>query len=697
MKSPFTELLAPAGSPAALDAALEYGADAVYLGATAFNARMNAQNFTKDDLRSGIKRAHALGRSVYMTLNTQVLDRELPSLLDTAREAYNDGIDALIVADLGVAREIRRILPDFPLHASTQMSGHNTDIARLLKSCGYTRMVLARETSAEDIRSFCENAPIEAEVFIHGALCVSHSGQCLFSSVVGGRSGNRGACAQPCRLPYNGNSYPLSLKDLCLAREIPTLREMGVASLKIEGRMKSPEYVGAVTAVYRRLLDENRAATDDEIAYLAEVFSRGGFTSGYFSGRIGSEMLGVRSEADKETTRTLPPFKGLTKKAPISLSFTAKENEPITLTAEKNGRSVTVTGEIPLPAENAPTDEGTVRRQITKLGATVYEARDVKISLADGLMIPIAWLNALRRDAVAALEAIDASPIIERDHIPSIPLTEAVPRSPDALRSARFLSSAQITNKARSYFDVCYLPLFSHTERANGVILPPVVYDSKRDTVKSALSEALSRGARYVLITNLGQLSLAKEAIAETNSGGVTLCGDFRLGVTNTKSLAMLYENGLDRVILSPELTLPQARDVARTGATDVIIYGRLPLMLLEKCVNIGRNGQKKGAPCASCQSRCNGNAPLAPCVPSARLVDRKRVEFPVLREWEHRNVVYNSLPTYTADRMSDFSRARIHAHHYIFSIEAPEEVDRIIHAYQNGLPPKGTVRRLPG
>lgn len=696
MKAAFTELLSPAGSPAALNAALENGADAVYLGATAFNARMNAQNFTREDLRSGIKRAHALGASVYMTLNTQVLDRELPALLDAARDAYCDGIDALIIADLGAAREIHRILPDFSLHASTQMSGHNTDMGRLLSECGYTRMVLARETCESDIRSFCEHAPIEAEVFLHGALCVSHSGQCLFSSVVGGRSGNRGECAQPCRLPYNG-SYPLSLKDLCLARQIPTLREMGVASLKIEGRMKSPEYVGAVTAVYRRLLDENRAASDGEIAYLAEVFSRGGFTDGYFGKRIGAEMLGVRSESDKETTRTLPPFKGLTKKAPITLSFEASGDQPIALCAEKNGKAVTVTGEVPLPAEKAPTDADTVRRQLSKLGGTVYEAREVSVKLADGLMIPIAWLNALRRNAVSALEAIDASPLRERKAV-SPPQKEApAAKKQEQTRSARFASPIQITASARNYFSVRYLPLFSFTERANGVILPPVVYDSRRDEVKTALCGALTRGAKHILCTNLGQLSLICEAIGETNAEGITVHGDLRLGVMNRASLEMLRAYGVESTILSPELTLPQARDVGKDGGAEMIVYGRLPLMLLEKCVNIGKNGQKKSRACASCmKNHTECGESCREYIPSARLVDRKRVEFPVLREWEHRNVIYNSLPTYTADRIDAALRTTLTAHHYIFSLESPDEVDRVIDAYKRKLPPKGQVRRLP-
>lgn len=702
MKAPFTELLSPAGSPAALDAALENGANAVYLGATAFNARMNAKNFTRDDLRAGIRRAHALGTAVYMTLNTQVYDRELSALLDTARDAYEDGIDALIIADLGAARQIHRVLPDFPLHASTQMSGHSTDMGTLLAQYGYTRMVLARETSRENIRSFCDNSPIEAEVFLHGALCVSHSGQCLFSSVVGGRSGNRGECAQPCRLPYNG-AYPLSLKDLALARHIPALCEMGVASLKIEGRMKSPEYVGAVTKVYRRLLDEKRGANDDEIAYLAEVFSRGGFTDGYFTSRIGAEMLGVRSESDKEQSRTLAPFTGLTKKAAISLTFTARAGEPVTLTAEKNRTAVTVTGDTPLMAENAPTGEETVCRQLSKLGGTSYMAKHISVALDDGLMIPVGWLNALRRDAVAALESLDARPLDGRTgknpDAPSASLLQKEEIGIQApIRTARFLTSSQITKKAVGYFDVRYLPLFSFDETAgavaNGVILPPVVYDEKRGEVKAALCSALKNGARHILCTNLGQTAIIREATAEAGVSGVTVTGDFRLGVMNRSSLAMLLGVGLDRAILSPELTLPQMRDIG--GASETVVYGRLPLMLLEKCVNIGRNGKKTGDKCVSCMKNHEGCHDCKANTPSARLVDRKRVEFPVLREWEHRSVICNSVPTYMADRLEQLTRARLTAHHYIFSVESAEDIDRVIEAYKKGKPPTDPVRRFP-
>ena len=700
MKAKTTELLSPAGSPAALDAALENGANAVYLGATAFNARMNAKNFTSEDLRAGIRRAHALGSRVYMTLNTQIYDRELPALLDAARDAYDSGIDALIIADLGAARCIRRVLPELPLHASTQMSGHSTDMGRLLSEYGYTRMVIARETSEENIRAFCENSPIECEVFLHGALCVSHSGQCLFSSVVGGRSGNRGECAQPCRLPF-GDRYALSLKDLALAKHIPALREMGVASLKIEGRMKSPEYVGAVTGIYRRLLDENRAASDDELRYLAEVFSRGGFTDGYYTSRIGAEMLGVRSESDKEQSRALEPFAGLTRKAPVSFTFEAYADRGIALTAEKGNDTVTVTGDFPMIAENAPTDEETVRRQLARLGGTPYELSSLSAEIGEGLMIPVSRLNALRRDAVAALEAIDALPLdgarsSAPDVLPSPPFSDGDCGERDSLRSARFLTERQITKKAEEYFDVRYLPLFTFRKGsgANGVILPPVVFDDRRDAVRDALRSAIADGARYVLVTNLGQVILLREILGEFPENTVTLTGDLRLGLLSKESLRHLRSVGLDRAILSPELTLPRMRDIG--GATEAVVYGRLPLMLLEKCVNIGKGGKKNGSACVTCMKNHEGACDGCADIPSARLVDRRQVEFPVLREWEHRNVVYNSVPTYMADRLADLVRARITAHHYIFSVETPEEIDRVIRAYTRGEAPREQVRRFP-
>ncbi|MBO5269593.1 MAG: DUF3656 domain-containing protein, partial [Clostridia bacterium] len=494
----------------------------------------------------------------------------------------------------------------------------------------------------------------------------------------------------------------------CLARQIPALIDMGVASLKIEGRMKSPEYVGAVTKIYRRLLDERRAATEDEVAHLSEIFSRGGFTDGYFRNRIGAEMLGVRSESDKEASRALAPFKGLTRTVPVSLAFTAKKDEKISLTMSNGERSVTVKGSVPLAAERAPTDRAAVERQITKLGGTVYSPASVSIDLDDGLMIPVGWLNALRRDAVAAFSRPDADPIAgERTPIryadPETALHDAFPnesgvprKERKAHRSARFLSPVQITPRAKEYFDVRYLPLFCFRKDAgaNGVILPPVVYDNRRETVKTALIGAVRDGATHVLLTNLGQCALIREAETETGTA-LTVTGDFRLGVTNRYALDFVRAAGVGGAILSPELTLPQLRDLSACGSTETIVYGRLPLMLLEKCVNIGRNGKKTGDKCVACMKNHEGCDNENAHIPSARLVDRKRVEFPVLREWEHRNVIYNSVPTYMADRTAELVRARISEWHFLFSVESPDEVDRVIDAYKKGTPPKGAVRRI--
>ncbi len=294
-------LLSPAGSMPALRAAVDAGADEVYLGGPVFNARMNAGNFDRETLVSAASLCRRNGVRLHITLNTLIRDREFASAMEyvgfLAREVRPD---AIIIQDLGLAAQIRREYPSLALHASTQLRIHSYLDAEFLKDFGFTRAVLARELPEEDIKDFAAAVP-ETEIFVHGALCVSESGGCLMSSVIGGRSGNRGECAQPCRLPC-GNGYALSLKDLCLADRMDSVLESGVTSLKIEGRMKSPDYVYAVTSVYRRLIDEHRNATEKELRFLADVFSRGGFTSGYYDGRIDDSMFGFRSERDKKRT-----------------------------------------------------------------------------------------------------------------------------------------------------------------------------------------------------------------------------------------------------------------------------------------------------------------------------------------------------------------------------------------------------------
>ena len=402
-RKPLPELLAPAGSMRALQAALDGGADAVYFGAGAFNARQRAENFDAAALAEAVALCHAYGASAYLAQNTLYTDREESAYLHDAEAAYLAGVDALIVADIGGAALLRATFPGLPLHASTQCAGHNLGAAEMFRRLGFCRMVPARELPAAEIATLVRESGLEIEVFVHGAHCVSHSGQCLFSSLVGGRSGNRGACAQPCRLPDAKGKYPLSLKDLCLAGEIPALIDMGVASLKIEGRLKSPEYVREVTAVYRTLLDERRAATPDELRHLSDVFSRSGFTDGYFKERVGHAMLGVRTEADKLQGEKLPPFEGISRKIPLNVALTMRRDTPLSLTLTRGERTVTVTGEVPLIAQKAPMDEAAVLKNLCRFGGTPYTPARVDIALDEGLMVPVSRLNALRREALAAL------------------------------------------------------------------------------------------------------------------------------------------------------------------------------------------------------------------------------------------------------------------------------------------------------
>lgn len=663
-KGALPELLCPAGSPAALAAAIEGGADAVYFGGPTFNARMRAENFTAKTMRENIRLCHAFGVRAYITMNTLLFDRELNDFLHAAAEAGNAGADALIVADIGAMRLLHRELPGLSVHASTQAGAHSLGAAAAFAELGITRVVLARETPKADMARFVRESGLETEVFVHGALCVSHSGQCLFSSLVGGRSGNRGECAQPCRLPDAAGRFPLSLKDLSLASHLPELIEMGVDSLKIEGRLKSPEYVRDVTRIFRLLLDERRGATPAEMTELSDIFSRGGFTDGYFTGHVDARMMGVRSERDKEKSRNITPFKGLSRKVSLSFSFCMKKGVPVTLTAAAGGRRVTVAGEEPLVAETCPMDEAALSRNLSRLGGTPYEIKSLSFSIESGLMIPLSKLNALRRAAIEALEADNtALPFLPKVYAPARKKGKSA--VPD---TARFLHAAQITPEATDFFEIRYLPLEHFAPPANGVVVPPVIFDHEEPAVKKSLAAAKAAGAEHALVGNPGHIRAVLEA-------GLIPHGDFRLNLTNQESVEYYLSLGLCDLLLSPELKLPQIRDMS--GPLSVILYGRVPLMLLEKCAGQALLG------CEACGKDEN------------RLFDRQHAAFPVIRLSDHRNILYNCRPTYMADRKKELRAAGITAGHWIFTVENPAEINNILQAYRKELPPKGAVRRI--
>ncbi len=661
------ELLAPAGGVEALYAAVSAGADAVYLGGR-FNARAFAKNFDDEALSSAVSYAHLHGVKVYVTLNTLVYDKELSELLSYAKTVRDTGADAVIVADLGVMKLLRTHVPDLPIHASTQSFVHNQETADFYTERGALRVVAAREMGLPDIKTLVDTAKAEVEVFLHGALCVCHSGQCLFSSLVGGRSGNRGECAQPCRLPYNGG-YPLSLKDLSLADHIPSLIESGVASLKIEGRMKSPSYVYGVTSIYRRLLDEGRAATDEEKERLSALFCRGGFTDRYYTGKIREKMIGTRSDEDKERSRAAEsdtPF--LPTRLFVKGEATVVKDRPATLTLIGRGRHVTVTGDTPLIATGAPLTEETVKKQLCKMGGSFLSLAeaDLSLTLEEGLFLPMGALNALRRRAVDAF-CDTARPPIEAPLYKKAPLEKSreLPRRTVLCHRAEQVRPI----RASSLFDAIFYPLldgeFDALPTPDGVALPPVFMPSELDAVKEALQKARDKGAKYALCPQMGAISLAKEA-------GLIPLGDFRLNITNRESLAEVMRAGARDAILSPEMGLGA---IAALRAGRVLTYGRIPLMVTERCF-IRENG--------GCQT-CN----------EAALLDRRRVEFPMMRVYPHRNYILNSVPTYMGDRAEVLRSSGVLSEHYLFTVENEKECEAVLFAAKRGLPLLEAVRRI--
>ena len=681
------ELLSPAGSPAALEAAVCAGADAVYFGAQSFNARKNASNFTDEELQKAVELCRLYGVKTNIVLNTQLYGGELFPAISLAEKLLSYGADAFIVADIGLAKELLRLFPGISLHASTQCSGQNVLSAKALASIGFQRMVAPRELPLRDIQTLCKESPIETEIFIHGALCVSHSGQCLMSSMIGGRSGNRGECAQPCRLPYQTKDpYALSLKDLCLAAYVPALMDAGVASFKIEGRMKTPDYVFGVISAYRKLIDEHRGATPEEIRELAALFSRSGFTDGYYRENVSKSMLGIRTDADKRSTaaaETKKQTKFEFPKMPLSLSAEFKAGEPAVLcgSVQRKGEifSAEVKGEACELAQKTPTSEERIAENLGKLGSTPFYAENIRVS-ADGVNLPISSVNALRR---SLCEELNRKLLGE---IPSYPKFDGkLPRRTGSVfakeKSAHFCFYDALTPKALAYFDRIFLPLTEYCANAQkleahknvGVAFPPVAFDHELPTVRALAEKAYANGARVALIPGFWQSEMADEIGFEKH-------GDLRLNLYNSESASVYEEKNFASLIVSPEVGASVSGGLATKLPKGYIAYGRLPLMTLEKCmIRDSFSSKDDRASCRYCETH-----------KISKLTDRTGAAFPVIREFQHRNVLYNSVPTYMADKPLSGLFA-----HAIFTDESKAAVDGIIERMEKRLPSKTKFRRL--
>lgn len=684
------ELLAPAGSAESLEAAIAAGADAVYFGGERFSARARAKNLSASEMTELLKMCRAAGVRAHGAVNIRLRDGELCAALDAVWEMLCAGVDALIVGDLGLARLIRRSFPEAELHASTQLTGTSAEDAAVLARLGFSRMVAPRELSLPELRELCADSPIGIEMFIHGAHCVAVSGQCSMSYVMGGRSGNRGDCAGPCRLPFGAglgvgggrpSGYALSLKDMCLAGHVEEIIASGAESLKIEGRLKGPEYTYGVVSVYRRLLDGGRNGTPDEIARLGEYFSRDGFSDGYFKGKY-ANMLGTAREygARRGAVADAEPMP----KIPVSGKLTVRCGERARLRLTSPHGTAEAVGEELTAAIGRPPSEESLRRSVTKLGQTPFVMDRLEIDF-DGICgISASALNGLRRQAAEGLCA-PARSAPERPTVCDADVcgtdTGSAEISPSSVkRTALLTSSDQLTEEVAEYFDEIFIPFSDIAEHGElpacvGVSLPEVMYGGLIRRVRDALEAAAADGRR-VLVHTLGELSMAVAAGAEA------VCSH-RLAVYNRASAAELCAMGAVAVTLSPEVSIRAAADIAAVAEVAVLSGGRLPLMLCRRCPmsdggrlcphhrSGGFDGRSKGEICRG------------------YLTDRTGAVLPAVGDRFCMTAVYNSVPTYSELDRREAARMGITRLCYSFAAETAEECGRAVRALRAGAVPE--------
>lgn len=666
------EVLAPVGGQEQLLAAVRTGADAVYLGAKGFNARRNAENFGEASLVNAVSYCHARNVRVHVTVNTLVTDDELPALIDTLREVAESGADAIIIQDLAVAELVKAHCPGIAMHASTQMTIHNSAGARQLEALGFTRAVLARELTIPEIAAIHQACGIELETFVHGALCMCVSGACYLSSMIGGRSGNRGLCAQPCRLDFsvNGRGYALSLKDLSVMHHLEALHQAGICSLKIEGRMKRPEYVAAAVTACRKAL----AGEPYDVDTLEAVFSRGGFTDGYLTGKRGLTMFGTRGHADVQASQRVQGqlaelYRRERPAVPVDMRLSLQENTPAALLLTDDKREMTITGETPQRAIAVPTDHVRAWKSLSKTGDTPFYLRDLSLNTDGTLMLPAASLNAMRREGLDALLAAREAPM-PRPFLDTVPPTYA-PHSantPPGLR-LRFASVAQLWDGIEA--EQLSLPvgevnetLISQYDGRLVAELPALIFPGEEAAISHALGLLKAAGLRQAICHNLGAIALVQAA-------GLWPLGGYGLNILNTTALEAYATMGIQDATVSFEL---HAKKIARLGGViprGALVYGYLPLMQLRCCPAQSANG------CGACPGH-------------ATLTDRTGATFGLLCQNRRYATLLNAVPL----NLSGDPLVGVDFQTLYFTTETAAECRRIVEDFVAAHPPVGQRTR---
>ena len=679
------EILAPVGNEEMLRAAVFSGADAVYLGFSGFNARTSANNFNADTLKDAVAFCHARGVAVHVALNTTVYGSELPALEQAIRAVAASGADAVICQDLAVATLIGKIAPQLPRHGSTQMSVHSLQGALELKELGFTRVVLARELSMPEAEHITKHCGIETECFVHGALCMCVSGQCYMSAFLGGRSGNRGSCAGPCRLPFEANALPegkpgrlhhLSLKDNSVIDKLDKLQALGVASAKIEGRLRTPEYVAA--AVSACLAGREGRAYDRDL--LKNAFSRSGFTSGYLDGKIDGTMFGVRSEADAEQTKkTLPMLRELYRRersrVPVKMKLEIEEGgEKLTVTDADGSKAFAYGDAEPQPARTDPTES--LHRSLAKTGGTPFavEDQDITVEMDGGpWFIPGGAVNELRREALDALlkkrEVLRPWPTTD-EHVPALPLRTLPSRR--TLR-ARFENWEQVPERALDGIEYLILPIAQADRvprewRAKTLLeLPRVMFGKLEEDTARRIAATQDAGFAGYEVSNIAHLRLCR---------GLPMSGSFGLNITNQLAAQFYADNGLGSMLILPEVKDSDISTIAPTHngrpvPTGVLVYGHMPLMITRACPLQNIHD------CAHCDK-------------TGVLTDRKAKKFPVRCGLGVRTI-YNPVPIYMGDKPGaltvDYGVA-------YFTLESREEAAKVLEMIRTHAPFEGDFTR---
>ena len=660
------EILAPVGSTEMLVAAVRSGADAVYLGAKEYSARRNAENFGVYELKNAIEYCHTRGVKVYLTLNILIKEKELSSAFDLAKNAYNLGIDGIIIEDLGLSRILREKIPHLKLHASTQMSVHSVSALPILKEMGFVRVVAAREMSKTDLISLCKRAEelgMEIEVFVHGALCMCLSGQCQLSAFLGQRSGNRGLCAGPCRLPFKaekGTGYDLSLKDLSLLDYLNELREMGVKSFKIEGRMKRPEYVACAVASAKQSLE--KGYIDPSLAEtLKNVFSRQGFTDGYYTDSLGRDMFGIRTKEDVVSADKAFPllhqlYRGERQSVPVSVKAEIRENTPMELKLSDGENTVTVLGDTPQKAKTKALEQDDVLNSLTKFGGTPYYAEGGGVDLQEGLFVSKGSLNELRRRAIEELDIKRAETKIEPCYA-EYSAKNFTPETRNQSLICRFEDKTQIPDDLSGISAIVY-PLEKNPDLN---ISAEKIADIPRGIISEDLIQKRLRlfkeyGFNTCLCGNLASVEIARKE-------GFNIIADTGLNIFNSESVAKAEEWGVKAATLSYELSIEESKFQSDLPL-GIIAYGKVPLMTFKNCPI------KNGKTCNECDKR-------------GVLTDRMGIDFPVRCRMGYSEML-NSVPIWLADRKTELNHLDFLT--LYFTDESRERVTEVINAYKNGL-----------